>query len=98
MKKISRKKRKLEFIRVKNDLLSGKRHGYTNWKVSNDVLQLGDDVFSKEKESAILRGWKGIKKKWRLKKDFVRTEITKGTEGDDLIRNLTTFQIKYFLF
>jgi hypothetical protein len=89
---MSRKKKNLEFIRVKNNLRRGIVSFYVFTKISIDMeidtnfIQLAND-----------RAIKSLKKNYKIDFDKYSNPIIDrlvGSEGDDFIQNLATLEIK----
>jgi hypothetical protein len=89
---MSRKKKNLEFIRVKNNLRRGIVSFYVFTKISIDIkidtnfIQLAND-----------RAIKSLKKNYKIDFDKYSNPIIDrlvSSEGDDFIQNLATLEIK----
>ena len=91
--KNNRKNRKLNFIRTKNQLRSGKNKFYCTEKVSN---LLKEELTQTESywEKLINTAKKSLLKIYKL--ELRNVEIITGTDGDDFIKNLHTNRVCLF--
>lgn len=97
--KDNNKNRKLNFIRIKNALRFGKRHGYNKFKLSNEILKepQAADFIKHEIDHACINGWRSICKMWKLKLNYSRVEVDIDIIGDDFLNQCKTVRIKYFI-
>lgn len=91
MKKLNRKKRKLRFIRWKNNLRLGRTRFYCTEKVSLQLLEEGRYDFRKLIDTAKA----SVLKEYKLKLN--NAMIDSGLMDDDYIKDLVTFRVTLFI-
>ena len=91
MKRLSNKKRKLNYIREKNGYRKGFR-GISFFKISNEVL--GDAEFVKSyTERFIEDTFRSLSRKFKMPFEII--SFDSGLDGDDFIQNVTTVRFTF---
>ncbi len=94
--KTSSRKKRLSFIRIKNEIRAGIRHCYAMAKFPAEWEK--DALYMEGKAKIIAKdGWPYIKKEHRLKQNYVSCEAFVEATEEDKAKGEMTMTVKFFI-